>query len=306
MVPESSGWLLWHNSAVISGDTLQRFLFEGASIRGELVQLDSTWRTVLNRHPYPPPVRAILGELMAAAALLAATLKFDGSLTVQIQGNGPVGLLVVESTSNRTLRAMAQWQGESLPETFSDLVGEGRFVITIDPKDDGNRYQGIVEIEGGSVSAALENYLVRSEQLDSRIWLAADQSRAAGMLLQKLPEDNAGDPEAWNRATHLGATIRREELLGLPAQEIIHRLYHEEDIRLFDREPVRFHCNCSRERVANVLRMLGYDEVRSILEERGAVDVDCEFCNQHYTFDRVDAEQLFASSSTERAHPTRH
>jgi molecular chaperone Hsp33 len=291
---------------IYSRDTLQRFMFEGAAIRGELVHLDSTWRTVLERHHYPPAVRDTLGELMAAAALLSATLKFNGSVSLQIQGNGPVKLLVVESTSDRTLRAMAQWSGEPEPGSFPELVGEGRFVITIDPRESGNRYQGIVSLEGDTVSAALENYLARSEQLDSRLWLAADPSQAAGMLLQRLPGRQDDDPETWLRATHLGATVRRDELLRLPAREIIRRLYHEEDIRLFERQVLRFHCSCSRERVANVLRMLGYDEIRSILSERNAVDVDCEFCNQHYTFDVVDAEQLFASSTSAQARSTRH
>ena len=289
-------------------DSLQRFVFEHAAIRGELVHLDNTWRAVLDRHDYPPAVRNLLGELMAAAVLLSATLKFTGSLILQIQGNGPVHLLVVESTSERTLRGMAQWTGEPEPMPFPALVGEGRFVITIDPKEGGQRYQGIVNLEGETVAAALENYLARSEQLDSRIWLAADTRQAAGMLLQKLPGDQNQDEDSdmWMRATHLGATITRDELLALPAREVIRRLYHEEDVRLFDSEDVRFRCSCSRERVTNVLRMLGYDEVQSILNERNAVDVDCEFCNQHYTFDRVDAEQIFASELGTKISPTRH
>lgn len=289
-----------------SSDSLQRFLFEHAAIRGELVHLDATWRAALDRHDYPPAVRGLLGELMAAAALLSATLKFNGSLTLQIQGNGPVGLAVVEATSERTLRGMAHWTGEPDPMPFPALVGEGRFVITIDPREGGQRYQGIVSLEGDTVSAALENYLTRSEQLDSRIWLAANTQHAAGMLLQRLPDRHDEDADTWNRATHLGATLTRDELLSLPAPEIIRRLYHEEDVRVFDRENMRFHCGCSRERVANVLRMLGYDEVQSILHERGKIDVDCEFCNHHYTFDRVDSEQLFAAESAAPASPTRH
>lgn len=289
-----------------SSDSLQRFLFEHAAIRGELVHLDATWRAALERHDYPPAVRGLLGELMAAAALLSAILKFNGSLTLQIQGSGPVGLAVVEATSERTLRGMAHWTGEPDPMPFPALVGEGRFVITIDPREGGQRYQGIVSLEGDTVSAALEHYLARSEQLDSRIWLAADTQHAAGMLLQRLPDRHDEDADTWNRATHLGATLTRDELLSLPAPEIIRRLYHEEDVRVFDRENMRFHCGCSRERVANVLRMLGYDEVQSILHERGKIDVDCEFCNHHYTFDRVDSEQLFAAESAAPASPTRH
>lgn len=289
-----------------AGDTLQRFVFEHAAIRGELVRLDSTWRTVLERHDYPPVVRNLLGELMAAAALLSATIKFNGSMTLQIQGRGPISLLVVQTTSERTLRGMAQWTGELEPLPFPQLVGDGRFVITIDPHEDGQRYQSIVNLEGETVSAALESYLGRSEQLESRIWLAADAEQASGMLLQKLPDRRDADPDMWNRATRLGATLSREELLTLPAGEILRRLYHEEDVRVFNREPVRFHCNCSRDRVINALRILGYNEVQSILDERGVIDVDCEFCNQHYRFDRVDAEQLFAAETSRPASPTRH
>jgi molecular chaperone Hsp33 len=288
-------------------DTLQRFVFEHAAIRGEIVHLDNAWRAVLERHAYPPAVRTLLGELMAAAALLAATLKFNGSMILQIQGNGPVNLLVVESTSERTLRGMAQWSGELTPMSFPELVGEGKFVITIDPKEEGQRYQGIVSIEGETVSAALENYLARSEQIDSRLWLAADTEQAAGMLLQKMPAAvHDEDSDMWQRAAHLGATITRDELLDLSAREILHRLYHEEDVRLFEGEVVRFQCSCTRDRVVNVLRMLGYDEVRSIIAERGAVDVDCEFCNQHYHFDSVDVEQLFAAHTPAAISPTRH
>ena len=299
---------MWHNKNAMPSDSLQRFVFEHAAIRGEIVHLDSAWRAVLERHEYPPAVRNLLGELMAAAALLSATLKFTGSMILQIQGDGPVGLLVVESTSERTLRGMAQWNGTPESMSFPQLVGEGKFVITIDPKESGQRYQGIVSIEGDTVSQALENYLIRSEQLDSRIWLAADNQQAAGMLLQKLPRDKTEDEDSdmWTRASVLGSTLTPQELLNLPARDIIHRLYHEEDIRLFDGEPLRFQCSCTRERVVNVLRMLGYDEVRSIITERGAVDVDCEFCNQHYRFDSVDVEQVFAAHVPSSISPTRH
>jgi len=292
----------------MSTDSLHRFLFEHAAIRGEIVHLDNAWRAVLERHDYPLSVRNLLGELMAAAALLSATLKYEGSMILQIQGDGPVGLLVVEATSERTLRGMAQWKGETESMPFPQLVGAGKFVITIDPKESGQRYQGIVSIEGNTVSEALENYLIRSEQLQSRIWLAADTQQAAGMLLQKLPDEQSEyeDSDMWARASLLGATLTPHELLNLPARDIIHRLYHEEDIRLFDSEPLRFQCTCTRERVVNVLRMLGYDEVRSIITERGAVDVDCEFCNQHYRFDSVDVEQVFAAHVPASISPTRH
>ncbi len=288
-------------------DSLQRFMFEHAAVRGEIIHLDATWKAVLDRRDYPLALRTVLGELMAAAALLSATLKFSGSLIMQIQGGGPVKLLVVECGADLTMRAMAQWDGD-LAEgaVLPELVGEGRFVITIDPKKGRQTYQGIVDLEGGTVAAVLENYMQRSEQLDTRIWLASDSHGAAGLLLQKMPDSPEADMDAWNRAVHLGATVKPRELLDLPAREIIHRLFHEEDIRLFDSSPVHFGCTCSRERVANTLRMLGYDEVRSLLEETGYIEADCEFCNHHYVFDVVDAEQVFASDVVGPVGQTRH
>ncbi len=287
-------------------DSLQRFIFERAPIRGEIVHLDATWQAVLDRRDYPPRVRDILGELMAAAALLTATLKFDGRMILQVQGSGPVSLLVVECTSHRTMRAVAQWNGDVPDAPLSDLVGDGRLAVTIDPSHEKERYQAVVELEGLSVAEAFENYFARSEQLDTRLWLAADPDQAAGMLLQKLPGNPLTDEDAWNRAVHLGSTITRQELLALPVQDIIHRLYHEEDIRLFSRVPVSFRCSCSRERVESVLRMLGRDEIHSILAEQGTVRVDCEFCGNRYEFDRIDAEQLFASLHSTPATRTRH
>jgi len=287
-------------------DNLQRFIFENAPIRGEIVHLDATWQAVLERRQYPPRVREVLGELMAAAALLTSTLKFDGRLIMQIQGKGPVSLLVVECTSDRTMRAIAQWQGEIPDAPLAALVGDGRLAVTIDPLKGKERYQAIVALEGLTVAEAFENYFARSEQLATRLWLASDSQQAAGMLLQRLPEADPADDDAWVRAVHLGSTITREELLALPVREIVHRLYHEEDIRLFSRTPVSFRCSCSRERVEAVLRMLGRDEIHSILDEQGSVSVDCEFCGSRYEFDRIDAEQLFTALHSIPATPTRH
>jgi len=291
---------------MITGDSLQRFIFEHAPIRGEIVHLDATWQAVLERRQYPPRVREVLGELMAAAALLTSTLKFDGRLIMQIQGKGPVSLLVVECTSDRTMRAIAQWQGEIPDAPLATLVGDGRLAVTIDPLKGKERYQAIVALEGLTVAEAFENYFARSEQLATRLWLASDPQQAAGMLLQRLPQAEPSDDDAWVRAVHLGSTITREELLALPVHEIVHRLYHEEDIRLFSRMPVSFRCSCSRARVEAVLRMLGRDEIHSILDEQGSVSVDCEFCGSRYEFDRIDAEQLFAAFHSAPAMPTRH
>src|SRR5690606_4905754 len=209
-------------------DNLQRFVFEDTPIRGEIVRLDATWRAVLERKDYPPGVREVLGETMAAAALLASTLKFEGKLIIQIQGDGPIKLLMAECSESGAMRALAHWDGEVQSAPLDALVGSGRFAITIDPRDAGERYQGIVGLEGGSIAAALEHYFAQSEQLDTRLWLAADREQAAGMLLQKLPDSQHEDADAWNRAVHLGSTLTRFELLSLPVRDILRRLYHEE------------------------------------------------------------------------------
>ena len=279
-------------------DTLQRFLIEDSAVRGEIVNLSDTWRSVLEKRQYPTPIRHTLGQFMAAASLLSATLKFQGSLIMQIRGSGPISLLVVECTSGGTLRATAKWNGDPDTEDLSTLFGDGQLVITIDPKLGKERYQGIVELKANTVAEALEDYLMQSEQLATRLWLAADQHQACGMLLQKLPQDtDSAETDDWNRAIHLAETLTRDELLMLPPSEIIRRLYHEETIRLFASEPISFSCSCSRDRVINALRVMGPDDLNSLIQEHGSVSVDCEFCNEHYEFDAVDVEQIFASAN---------
>lgn len=289
-------------------DTLQRFLFENIAVRGEIVHLDATWQAVLERHEYPLPVQKVLGELMSAVSLLIATLKFKGQLIAQIQGNGPVSLLVVEGTSDKTLRAtatMKEGKNELADESLQGLFGEARFVITLEPEK-GERYQGIVALTGNNIADALTDYLLRSEQLDTGIWLVADAKSSAGLLVQKLPETEKtksnviefADIDGWNRIQQLSSTIKDEELLELNAEEIIHRLYHEEDVRMFDAEKISFRCHCSRERVAKMLVSLGEEEVKSMIEELKSIEVACEFCNHNYRFDVIDAEQLFVTNIT--------
>ena len=223
-------------------DFLQRFLFEDSPIRGERVQLDAALHGALDHHDYPPMLRRIMGELCAAAVLLAATLKLDGSLVLQIQGNGLIRLLVVECSSDFALRATAKWEGE-LAGTLPELIGEGRFAITLDQKS-GQTYQGIVEPEGSSVAQILQNYMIRSEQIDTRLWLSSDGNSSSGLLLQMLPEKASEDPDAWNRVTHLASTLSMTELESLSTRELLHRLFHEEDLRLYDAQPVYFRCTC--------------------------------------------------------------
>ena len=288
-------------------DSLSRFLFEHLPIRGEAVRLSGVWQSVIQRHDYPPVLRDLMGELCAAAVLLAATLKLDGSMVLQIHGKGAVKLLVVECSGDLELRATAKWEGELKHGTLQDLVGDGRFVITLDPKDGKQAYQGIVPLEGDSIADILQSYMTRSEQLETRLWLAADGDSAGGMLLQKLPErGESPDPDAWQRATQLGDTLKPQELLTLPAGELVHRLYHEEDIRLFDAQPVTFRCTCSRDSVANMLRMIGREEVDGILAERGDVEVHCEFCNERYVFDSVDVDAVFKDLAAMTASRTVH
>jgi len=287
-------------------DSLHRFLFEQAAIRGEIVHLDATWRTVLEHHDYPPVLQHAMGELMAAAALLTATLKLKGAMILQIQGSGPVSLLVVECNGDLAMRATAKWSGELPQGGLAELVGDGRCAITLDPKDGSQTYQGIVPLEGGSVAEILQNYMTRSEQLETRLWLATNDHHAAGMMLQKLPEQPEQDADAWNRASHLATSVKADELLNLSAESLLHRLFHEEDLRLFDPQPVTFHCRCSREGVANALRMLGREEADGILEELGEIEVHCEFCNRRYAFDRVDVEQVFSPEISAPGSSTRH
>lgn len=293
-------------------DSLHRFVFEHTNLRGELVHLDASWQAVLERHPYPPVVRDLLGQAMAASVLLGATIKFQGSLILQIQGEGPVSLLVVQATNDRTLRGMAQWQGEVQPAPLNELFAKGRLVITIQPDGRRERYQGIVDLGDKGLAEALEGYFQRSEQLPTRLWLAADSRYAAGLLLQRLPADHvdvhekAEADENWSRVTQLASTVTEQELLELPFRDLIHRLYHEESVRVFESEPVSFRCTCSRERIEETLRGLGYQEVHGILEEQGKVSVDCSFCNQHYEFDSVDVERVFAADVSPQIPKTRH
>ena len=292
-------------------DSLHRFLFEHSGIRGNLVHLDSSWRAVLDAHPYPNAVREPLGEALAAVALLAATIKFDGSLIVQAQGSGPIRTLVVQATSARTLRGLARWEGE-VPEDgdLASRFGEGRLVLTVERRK-GEPYQGIVPLAGQGIAQAIERYFGDSEQLPTRLWLTASGQRAAGLLLQRLPggtDDEHSSPSArddWTRVGLLADTLSREELAGLAATDLLHRLFHEDDLRLFEPEPLAFRCGCSRGRIQDMLRALGEAEAMSIVTERGQIEVTCEFCNRSYRLDAVDASQLFATASRHEA-PAAH
>ena len=286
-------------------DTLQRFVFENSAVRGNLVNLTQTLNLALNQQQLPKGLRKALGELMAASALLAATLKMNGALVMQIQSTGTLKLLVVECTTITgealKMRATAKWSEDITDEQdLFELVEHAQFMITLDPKEGGQAYQGIVPLEGSSISTALENYMLRSEQIDTRIFLSCDGDSAAGMLIQKLPETMNQltldrDEDTWARVGHLASTVTDDELLHLPTETLLTRLFHQEDVRLFEPTATEFFCSCSRDSVSNMLRMLGDEEILSIIEERGNIEVNCDFCNALYTFDKVDAAQLLVS-----------
>jgi molecular chaperone Hsp33 len=297
-------------------DNLQKFMIEDAGVRGELVELSDTWQQVLTRHNYPPAVKVILGELYAASILLSANLKFDGTMIMQIYGDGPIKLMVVECNSELRMRATAKLADHAViadDATLHDLIhahGEGRFIITLDPNDKQpgqQAYQGIVPLEGDSISTVIENYMLRSEQLDTKIWLAADDKVARGMLLQKLPNIGgtakkiSNDVENWNRAVILGSTLKQEELLNTDIQTLMHRLFWEENVRVFDIEHPQFQCNCTREKVANMLRMLGEDEINTAIADLGKLNINCDFCGKHYGFDKIDCAQLFVTATLSEA-----
>jgi molecular chaperone Hsp33 len=293
-------------------DCLHRFIFEQYPIRGHLVHLDAAWRALTEHREYPPPIRDTLGEAVAASLLLAATIKFEGVLSLQLQGDGPVHLMLAQCTSGLGVRGLARYRegGEmaarAVEGRIADLIGTGNLTVTLETGDGAQRYQGIVPITGERLADSLQHYFENSEQLPTRLWLHADATGASGMLIQRLPNgefrpraampDIAAVDDAWRRVQLIGDTLTFEELRTLRDEQILHRLFNEDDVRLYEPAPVYFRCRCSRERVGGMLQGLGEAETRSVLEERGEVEVRCDFCNRAYVFDAVDVAQLFKAS----------
>lgn len=289
---------------MVDRDKFRRFLFEDLGVRGELVCLDASWQAVLACHDYPRIVGRQLGQAVAAAVLLSATIKFKGSLILQIHGEGPLHTLVAQATHSRTLRGVARTSGEVCGETLSQIFGSGSLVLTIDAEG-AERYQGIVALEGIRLADVLEDYFDRSEQLATRLWLTANDERAVGLFIQELPSGR-GSCNDWQRISILADSVTEREMLTLSAEELLYRLFNEERVRLFQPEPVAFRCGCSRERIEATLGAIGQDEVEAIAVELGCVDVDCEFCGRRYRFDRVDVEGLFAKGNVVEGSTTRH
>jgi molecular chaperone Hsp33 len=325
-------------------NSLVRFMFEKYQVRGQIVRLDDAWREVAQRHrqhdsrDVAPTVRYRLGEMSAAGLLLAASLKFDGGLVIQIQGSGPVALFVVECEANGTYRATVKLRPDAhVPHdaSLNDLVNQndgGRFAVTLVPggaddaaggrsRDRGRAspsqarlaapYQGIVPFEGDTVAEVLERYMERSEQIPTRLWVAADDNAAFGLLLQRMPHQGGKatpgfDEDGWQRVTTLAQTLTRAEMLELPVEAVLQRLFWECPLTPLEQRAPAFACTCSREKVGAMLKMLGRPEVDSILAERGEVAVTCEFCNNDYRFDAVDSAQLFAPGVIPPTPPGRH
>jgi molecular chaperone Hsp33 len=325
------------STSIPAGDAVRRFIVENQPVRGHFVRIEEAWRALREHRDYPAPVRELLGQAVSASVLLASTLKFRGTLTLQLEGHGAARLLVSQCTHDFRIRALVRVDEQRLaetlgcvdgpppadaaepaqsaaltPEIFRALVGEeGRLAVTVEAHEREMRYQGIVPLAGNSFAECLEGYFASSEQLPTRVRLAADETHAAGLLIQQLPgaSDSQEDLEArsaWQDAQQGIGTVRRSELLGSPVERVLTRNFGQHDLRLFAGSPVRFECRCDPGRVVSLLRALGATEVRDVLEEQGAVTVTCDFCNRSYRFDAVDVGELFAAGAVPDAPKSLH
>lgn len=285
--------------AMKSLDTRQRFLFDDTHIRGEVTTLGESFQAIQQCQDYPPAVTAILGEFLAAASLLSATLKFNGIVSIQAIGQGAITSLMAECSNNTQLRGIVRgdYQNIGSEETFRSLLGSATLAITIEPEGR-ERYQGLVPLDKDSLSECLEYYFAQSEQLSTKIKLAANQTTAAGILIQEMPHssDDEQARDNWQHLSLLLESLKTEEQLELDHEEQLYRLFHEQQVRLFDPEALQFFCSCSKQRTAKMLISLGFDEVNQILQEQALIEVNCEFCGQNYQFNQADINEIFDES----------
>lgn len=280
-----------------TSDNSQRFIFEKTDIRGELVHLKSSYQSAGDNTTYPDCVRKLLGEALSAVVLLSSTIKFSGKLSLQLQGSGPITLIVVQADSDHNIRGIIKHQSIADELTFQQLIGDAKLVITIEPNK-GKRYQGIVPLKGEKLSECLEHYFEQSEQLPTKIWLAADLDKTAGFLLQKLPKSKTTDEaKSWEHITIIARTTTDEELLNLSNEDFLYRLFHGEEVRLFDPQSIQFQCSCSLERCKSSILSLGESEIGKIINEQGQIDITCEFCNSRYHLNQDDLMTLLKESS---------
>lgn len=275
-------------------DIVLPFSFDGLPVRGALVQLESAWQRILQSHNYPGPVIEVLGHAASASSLLAQSLKFDGSVTLQISSDGPMSMLVMQSTDSLDLRGMAIFRDVAEDASFAELAASARCAVTIDAGAMERPYQGIVEVSPDSLGASLENYYAKSVQIPSHLALITFDSFCGGVLLQQMPGENQVSEDDWRRLGFLVATLRDVDLAEGATPNLLHKLFSEDDVRVFKPRSVRFHCRCSQSRVEEILRLLGEDETRAALREKGQVDVTCEYCGQVRSFDAIDVSRVFS------------
>ena len=273
-------------------DKIRRFLFEQHGIRGVWVKLVDSWQAAKQFQHQPEIALNQLGQALASVTMLSTTIKFDGAMILQAQSNGAIVSLVAQATNERKIRGMVKCTEVVSSDSLTELFGQGNLVLTIDTGN-GKPYQGIVPLEGENLAAALQMYFEQSEQLKTRLWLFSNETHAAGLLLQELPTQE-GQPNDWETIEALAHTVTAQEMFELDCHELLHRLFNEEDVRLFNSETVEFKCSCSREKIEETLRTMGVEELHSILEECETIDVTCEFCGKNYRFDGTDVETLLA------------
>lgn len=269
-------------------DSLQSFMFEQGNVRGKIVHLHSTYQTILRQRPYPPMVKKLLGEALLACLLLSDDLKCAGVVSVQFQGDKRLPLLLVQCDHLLRLRAYAQYQVDLESKAYEEAFLQGQMVLTMNLEHQTQAYQSVIPLQFISMSENLMHYLTQSEQIPSRIWLAVTEEYAAGMILQKMPGNTNVEEALWEYATHMGETIRQEELLTLDDQTLLYRLYHETELRLFPSRPICFHCSCNKEKMRQVLTILSQEEITQLLTEKELIEISCDFCNSYYHFDAQD------------------
>lgn len=283
-------------------DQLQRFLFDDYEIRGEITNADNSFNEIIKNHDFSPEVANIVGELLVATTLLTAMLKFEGKIAVQLQGDGPLKMAVINADQNLQVRGTARVEGETTGLSFTELVGKGNMMITITP-DDGERYQGIVDLNSDSLGACIENYFEQSEQLPTRVILHATsekKTQAAGILIQTLPATSDSHEEDFKHVCALAQTVKEEELYELPPADLLYRLYHQETVRLFDKQSITFKCSCSKERCLSSLASITSEEILEILEEQGAIEMHCEYCANDYRFEANDLQILLGGEHNQQ------
>jgi len=285
-------------------DCLRRFLFERLGVRGEWVLLQTSWQQAKQYQQLSAGVEEQLGQAIASAVLLSATIKFEGAMILQAQGNGKLNTLIAQATHDRKIRGLARGDTKMEAGSLTEMMGDGRLVITVEPEQ-GEPYQGIVALQGDKLADVITSYFTQSEQLDTKVWLFANGTHAAGLFIQELPDQESYLAD-WERISALANTVTQEEMLSLDCEQMLFRLFNEEQVSVFEAEAITFECGCSTGKIENALLALGKDELDSIFLEREIIDVDCEFCGQQYHFDKVDVDNLLSGQPIEKLSETRH